>query len=98
MNTDRWTGPPVKQVVWEAVLEFTRGDVNVVFTNKDIKLVCLRKYPNFKERNVEAQIISDCVNHRSRDHHYHLGSSEDRYWQVRRGQYRLYNPPKNKNV
>ena len=73
MNTnqmDRWTGPPVKQVVWKAVLEFTNRRANVEFTNQDIKSICLRRYPNFKERNVEAQIISDCVNHPSRDHHY----------------------------
>lgn len=90
-RTDRWTGTPVKQVVWEAVLEFTNGDANVVFTNKDIKSIYLKKYPNFKERNVEAQIISDCVNHPSRDHHYHPESSEDRYWRVRRGEYHIYN-------
>ena len=93
MNTnqmDRWAGPPVKQVVWEAVLEFTNGDANVEFTNQDIKSICLRRYPNFKERNVEAQVISDCVNHPSRDHHYHSESSEDRYWRVSRGKYRLY--------
>ena len=90
MNTDRWVGPPVKQVVWEAVLEFTKGDANIVFTNQDIKSVCLRRYLNFKERNVAAQIISDCVNHFSRDHHYHSESSEDRYWRVSRGKYRFY--------
>lgn len=93
MNTnqmDRWTGPPVKQVVSEATLEFTNGHENIVFTNQDIKSVCLRRYPNFKERNVEAHIISDCVNHPSRYHHYHPEFSEDRYWRTIRGKYRLY--------
>jgi hypothetical protein len=98
MNTNRWTGPAVKEVVWQAVLEYTNGDATVEFTNADIKLVCLRMYPNFKERNVEAQIISDCVNHPSRDHHYHHDSSEDRYFRIRRGRYRLYNPKRDKNV
>ena len=90
MNTGRWTGVRVKEVVWEAVLEVTNGDATVIFALKDIKSVCLRRYPNFKERNVESQIISDCVNHPSRDHHYHPESSEDRYWRVSRGKYRLY--------
>lgn len=98
MNTNRWTGPPVKEVVWQAVQEFTKGDATVEFTNADIKSVCLRMYPNFKERNVEAQIISDCVNHPSRDYHYHHDSSEDRYFRIRRGRYRLYNSKKDKNV
>ena len=42
-RTDRWTGPPVKQVIWEAVLEFTNGDANVVFTNADIKIYLFKE-------------------------------------------------------
>ena len=46
--TDQWSGPiPVNQVVWEAVLDFTGGDTDIEFAIKDIKLIVLKKYPNF---------------------------------------------------
>ena len=98
MNTDRWSGPiPVEEVVYKAVLELTDVDPTFVFTIKDVKTVISRNYPDFKLRTVESQIISGCANHTSRDHHYR-STSKDRYWRIRRGQYRLYNPKKDKNV
>ncbi len=55
--TERWSGPiPVNQVVWEAVLDFTGGDVDIEFAIKDIKPVALKKYPNFKESNVGPEV------------------------------------------
>ena len=90
----RWSGPiPVKQVVYEAVLDFTGGDADIEFAIKDIKPVALEKYPNFKVSNVSAEINADCVNSPSR-HHY--SGNKDRYWRVKRGIYRLYNPEKDK--
>ena len=92
--TERWTGPiPVKQVVWEAVLELTDGDTNIEFAIKDVKPVISKKYPNFKLSNVGCEITSGCVNHTSR-HHY--SGDSDRYWWVSRGKYRLYDPEKDK--
>ncbi len=84
----RWSGDkPVKQVVWEAVQELTKGDKGYIFSPKDITQIILKKYPTFNKSTVGCQIISDCVGHTSR-HHYPGG--EDRYSWISKGQYRLY--------
>ncbi|MYC75304.1 hypothetical protein F4X10_05955 [Candidatus Poribacteria bacterium] len=78
--TERWSGPiPVNQIVWEAGLAFTGGDAGIEFAIKDIKSITLKKYPNFKENNVEPEINIYCVNSPSR-HRY--SGNEDRYWRV----------------
>ena len=88
--SSRWSGDkPVRQVVWEAVDEFTKGDDGCVFATRDIIDIILKKYPTFNKSTIGCQIISDCVNHTSR-HHYPGG--EDRYWWLERGRYRLYDP------
>ncbi|MDD9973577.1 MAG: hypothetical protein OXU27_06195 [Candidatus Poribacteria bacterium] len=93
-QTSRWSGDkPIKQVVWEGVEDFIDGDVGIEFTIAEVKKVILKKYPDFKPRNVGAEIAADCVNHSSR-HHYPGGI--DRYWQIERGRYRLYDPEKDK--
>ncbi len=84
---------PVKQVVWDAVLDFTGGDADIEFAIRDIKPVVLKKYPNFNVSNVDAEINADCVNSPSR---HHFSRNEDRYWRVKYGKYRLYNPEKDK--
>lgn len=87
---NRWSGEkPVKQVVWEAVQELTKGNKEHIFSPKDITQVVLKKYPNFNKSTVGCQIISDCVGHTSR-HHYPGG--DDRYWWVEKGKYGLYDP------
>ncbi len=84
----RWSGEkPVKQVVWEAVIEFTNKDKTKVFSPKDIAQIILKKYPTFNKSTIGCQIIADCVNHTSR-HHYPGG--EDRYWWIEKGKYRLF--------
>ena len=85
----RWSGPPVREVVWEAVQRFTGGDVAVEFAIKDIEQVALEMYPDFKVSNVGPEITAGCVNSASR-HHY--SPDKDRYWKVARGVYRLYVP------
>jgi hypothetical protein len=86
--SNRWSGEKsVKQVVWEAVQEVTKGDKSYIFSPKEITGVVLHKYPSFNKSTVGCQIISDCVGHTSR-HHYPGG--EDRYWWVEKGKYRLY--------
>ena len=86
--TNRWSGDkPVRQVVWEAVQELTKGDKSYIFSPKDITQIILKKYPTFNKSTVGCQIISDCVGHTSR-HHYPGG--EDRYSWISKGQYRLY--------
>ena len=85
----RWSGDkPVRQVVWEAVLEATRSDRNRVFTPREIAEVIQRTHPNFNRSTIGCQITSDCVNHPSR-HHYPGGI--DRYRRVEKGKYQLLN-------
>ena len=87
---------PVDQITWEAVQEFIArsGDPNAEFTLKDIEQVVGKKYPDLAESNrVRNRIRGSCVNFGKR-HTYPIG--EDRYWLVKRGVYRLYDPEKDK--
>ena len=85
---------PVDQVTWEAVQEFTAGDPNVTFTLKDIEQILSEKYPDLVESDrARNRIRGSCVNFQLR-RTYPIG--EDRYWLVKRGIYRLYDPEKDK--
>lgn len=93
-RSSRWSDDkPVKQVVWEAVQEFTGGDADIEFAIKDLKPVISDKHPDFKMVNVGAEIASGCVNHPSR---HHCRGADDWYWRIATGRYRLYNPEKDK--
>ena len=96
-RTSRWSGDkPVDQVTWEAVQEFTAraGNPNATFTLKNIEQVVSEKYPDLaKSDSVRNRIRGSCVNFEKR-HTYPIG--ENRYWLVKRGIYRLYNPEKDK--
>ena len=81
----------VKDVVLEAVQEFTKGDVNAEFTPKDIFALILEKYPDFKKNTVSGQLSAGCPNHGS--YHYHSGNYKY-YWKLGTGKYRLYDPEK----
>ena len=83
--------PPVKQVVYNAVLELTGGDTTIIFTNKEVKELISSQNPDFKTSNVDAELRADCVNNPARDRHY-PGINYDYYWQVSPGNYRLYDP------
>lgn len=84
----------VDQVTWEAVQEFTSGDPNVTFTLKDIERVVSEKHPDLaKGSRVRYRIRGSCVNFQLR-RTYPIG--EDRYWLVKKGIYRLYDPEKDK--
>ena len=61
--------PPVRDVVWEAVQDFTGGDVNIEFAIQDIKAIILKKYPDFNVNTIGAQIIAQCANSASDRHH-----------------------------
>lgn len=95
VSAERWTGEkPVKQVVWEGVQEYTKGESTKIFSPKDISQIILKKYPTFNKSTVGCQIIADSVNHTSR-HHYPGG--EDRYWWKEKGKYKLFDPEADKN-
>ena len=89
-KTSRWQGNKgVREVVLEAVQQFTQSNVNVEFTKKEITASILEKYPDFSRNTVSAQINKGCPNDRS--YRYHSGNYKY-YWKVGTGRYRLYNP------
>ena len=82
----------VDQVTWEAVQEFTKGDLNAIFTLPNIEKILSEKYPDLADSSSPRnRIRGSCVNFQSR-HSYPIG--EDRYWLVERGKYRLYDSEK----
>ena len=90
----RWSGDkPVKQVVSDAVQEFTQGKTDKEFTIKEVTAITLKKFPDFNKQTVAGQITAGCVNHPSRRHH---PVTEDRYWRIATGRFRLYDPEKDK--
>lgn len=92
-QTSRWSGnKPVKQVVWEAVQELMQGNKES-FAPKEVKPLILKSYPNFNMNNLGAEICADTVNNPKRDQY---SANEDRYWRIKRGEYRLYDPEKDK--
>lgn len=89
-QTSQWSGDKgVRDVVLEAVQQFTQGNINVEFTLKEITTFILEKYPDFNKNTVGAQIIAGCPNHGS--YRYHAGDYKY-YWKIGTGRYRLYNP------
>jgi len=89
-RTSQWSGDKgVRAVVQEAAQEFTRGDVNIEFTQKNIATLILEKYPDFNKNTIGAQIIAGCPNHGS--YRYHAGNYKY-YWKIGTGKYRLYDP------
>ena len=76
-----------QKVVYEAVLEITKGRKDVEFEIKEVKELILEKYPDFNLRSVESRMIKDCVNHESHKHHPPVASY---YWKCQRGKYCLY--------
>jgi hypothetical protein len=88
MSDERWVEDvPVREVVRQAVQEFTHGALQRVFTPKEIIDVILKTYPTFNKSTARCQIVSDCVNHPSRRHY---PGGEDRYWRLEKGKFRLF--------
>ena len=87
-QTDRWSGDKgVRDIVLEAVQEFTSGDVNAEFTKKEITAFILEKYPDFNKGTIGTQLIVGCPNaggNRSNSGDYKY------YWRIGTGKYRLY--------
>ena len=94
-QTSRWSGDKLeqKQVVSEAVQEFTSGDPNATFAPADIDKVVENRYSDFPVYTVRRWIRGGCVNFPKRSDY---PESEDKYWWVERGKYRRYNPESDK--
>lgn len=91
-ETSQWSGDKgVRDVVLEAVQEFTGGDVNTEFTTKEIIALILEKYPDFNKNTVTAQLGAACPN--AGTYHHHSGKYKY-YWKIGTGKYRLYDPEK----
>ena len=89
----RWSGDkPVNQVVWEVVQELTGSDTNVVFTQKNI----LERYSSFNANTLRRVIIEDCANRPAPNDNIII-NPDGKYWWVARGEYRLYDPEKDKS-
>jgi len=83
-----WNGQtPVKEIIWQAVSELSNRRTDFTFSPKDIIDHISSKFPSVNKSTIRCQISSDCVNHLSR-HHWPGGI--DRYWQISKGKYRLY--------
>ena len=95
-QTSRWSeDKPVKQVLSEAVQELTKGDFNVEFTQKEVLDVILKKYPHFNEHTLRRQMGEGRVNDPAPNHRS-VVNPDGKYWWVRKGVYRLYDPEKDK--
>ena len=83
---------PLYLVIWETAQELMRGNKEY-FTLKEIRGLISEEYSDLIPSRVDFQVYSDCVNFSTRSD-YPGGS--DRYWKVGYGQYRLYDPAKDK--
>lgn len=85
--------PPLREVVLEVVEELTRGNTAVEFTPREVKRRALEKYPEIRVAAVPFNIRIYTVNQSAFDN---IPIEERRYWCLRRGVYRLYDPEKDR--
>ena len=85
MNSEPQT---VNEIVYQAVLDYTDGDCEAVFTIFEIQNFLAQTRPSFNGSNVGCEITRDCVNAPSR--HWYAPNYHDRYLKLSRGKYVLY--------
>lgn len=86
---------PIEKIILEAVQEFTKGDLNAIFTLKDIEKIISEKHPDLaKSDKVRNRIRGSCVDFEKRHTYSPIG--QDTYQWVSRGKYRLYDSEKDK--
>ena len=84
---------PAKEIVWEAVQQLTGKDKSIEWKLIEVRETIAKKYENFPTGTASNSIYSECVNHHSRQY---IPGGQDRYWQVKRGVYKLYDPETDK--
>ena len=84
-----------RDVVWEVVKELTKGSATSEFTLEDIRQSVLKKYPNFSVNTVRGVVNQDRVNDPAPNDNT-IVNPNGKYWWVRSGTYRLYDPAKDK--
>ena len=95
-QTLRWSeDKPVKQVLCEAVQKLTKGDSNVEFTLKEVLDVILEEYEHFNVHTLRRQMGEGRVNDPAPNHRS-VVNPDGKYWWIRKGVYRLYDPEKDK--
>ena len=82
-----------RDIIYEIVKQLTRGDKPSTWTINEVSRKVLEKHPDFKKNTVTGSIQAGCVNSDSRSHH---PGGKDRYWKVKRGIYKLYDPQTDK--
>ena len=86
---------PIEKIILEAVQEFTKGDLNAIFTLKEIEQIISEKHPDLaKSDKVRNRIRGSCVDFEKRHTYSPIGP--DTYQWVSRGKYRLYDPERDK--
>ena len=85
--------PPLREVVLGVVEELTRGNTDTEFTPIAVKRRTLEKYPGIRVAAVPYNIRIYTVN-QSRFDNIPIG--ERKYWCLRRGIYRLYDPERDR--
>lgn len=80
---------PRSELVKEAVVELTGGSTSVEFTVLAVIERVSENNPDCPPNTVRGRMIADTVNNPARRY---FGTTNDYYWQVRRGVYRLYDP------
>ena len=86
---------PIEDIILEAVQEFTKGDLNAIFTLKEIEQIISEKHPDLaKSDKVRNRIRGSCVDFEKRHTYSPIGP--DTYQWVSRGKYRLYDPERDK--
>ena len=80
-----------QEVLWDVVQKLTEGDVNIVFTQRDI----LERYPNFNVNTLRRVIIDGCANGPPPNDNIII-NPDGKYWWVARGEYSLYDPERDK--
>ena len=85
--------PSLREVVPEVVQKLTGEVTNVQFTPKEVKKCILERYPDFKVAAVNFNIRIYTANQSVFDQ---IPIEERRYWRIKWGTYRLYDPEKDK--
>ena len=86
---------PIEDIILEAVQKFTKGDLNTIFTLKEIEQIISEKHPDLaKSDKVRNRIRGSCVGFEKRHTYSPIG--QDTYQWVSRGKYRLYDPKNDK--
>lgn len=79
-----------RDIVYKSVKQLTGENKSSTWTINEVFRKVLEKYPNWKKYSVTGPVLAGTVN--SGDARSFYPGAEDRYWRVKRGVYKLYDP------